>query len=144
MLRNLPATLVAAALYGALPAAAANDALDVNTNTQNDKTAALGITTHGSDFYFAWCAVLGVTGISIMAAATKKPRTDRIFFYLTAAINFTAMAAYFTMGSNLGWTPIDVEFVHQWVGVNREIFYARYIDWYVHLILILIIVGIAC
>lgn len=60
-----------------------------------------------------------------------KPRTDRIFFYITAGFTGTATIAYFTMGSNLGWVPIDVEFlrsnpiVH---GPNREIFYVRYID----------------
>ncbi|KAL8825424.1 MAG: hypothetical protein Q9191_004429 [Dirinaria sp. TL-2023a] len=43
-----------------------------------------------------------------------------------------AAIAYFTMGSNLGFTPIQVEFarsnprVH---GTYREIFYVRYIDW---------------
>ena len=38
------------------------------------------------------------------------------------------------MGSNLGWTPIDNEWRRQISGVdgrNREIFYVRYIDWYV-------------
>lgn len=64
-----------------------------------------------------------------------KPRTDRVFFYITAAINFTACIAYFTMGSNLGWTPIDVEWLRpvgsHLAGTNREVFYVRYIDWFV-------------
>jgi bacteriorhodopsin len=36
------------------------------------------------------------------------------------------------MGSHLGWTPIDVEYQRsnaKVAGMNREIFYARYIDW---------------
>ena len=109
-----------------------NHALSVNTNTQNDKHVAIAITTHGSDLYFAICAVMGLVGIGVLAASTTKPRSHRIFFYITAAINFTACIAYFTMGSNLGWTPIDVEFQRNGSrvrGINREIFYVRYIDW---------------
>ena len=68
-----------------------------------------------------------------MALSALKPRTDRIFFYITAAVNMTACIAYFSMGSNLGWTPIDVEWLRpvgsKVTGMNREIFYVRYIDW---------------
>ena len=66
-------------------------------------------------------------GLGIM-----KPRTHRVFHYITAAITLTASVAYFSMASNLGWTPIQVEYfrnrpdVH---GMYREIFYVRYIDW---------------
>lgn len=34
-----------------------NSALSVNTNTQNGKHVDIGITTHGSDFLYAICAV---------------------------------------------------------------------------------------
>lgn len=47
-------------------------------------------------------------------------------------MNLQACIAYFAMGSNLGWAPIDVQFQRDRAnvaGVNREIFYARYIDW---------------
>lgn len=109
-----------------------NNAVVVNSNTANGKSADIAITRHGSDVYYAICAVMGLTTLGIIAASARKPRTDRIFFYITAGITGTATIAYFAMGSNLGWTPIDVEFrrarpvVH---GVNREIFYVRYIDW---------------
>lgn len=66
-----------------------------------------------------------------------KPRTDRVFHYITAAITMVASIAYFTMASNLGQTPIVVEFHRQIAAVaganlgngTREIFYVRYIDW---------------
>jgi bacteriorhodopsin len=78
---------------------------------------------------------MGVVGLGVLAASALKPRTDRVFFYITAAINLTACIAYFTMGSNLGWTPIDVEWVRaagsKIGGTNREIFYVRYIDWFI-------------
>lgn len=113
--------------------AAGNNALNVNTNTQNNKTVQIAITEWGSDFYFAIMSCMGATAIGILCASALKPRSDRVFFYLSAALCFTACIAYFSMGSNLGWVPIDVEFVRadpDLVGRNREIFYARYIDWY--------------
>ena len=61
-----------------------------------------------------------------------KPRPHRVFHYITAAITLVAAIAYFTMASNLGWTPITVEFVRhnpKVHGIAREIFYVRYIDW---------------
>jgi bacteriorhodopsin len=109
-----------------------NLATHVNNNTQNGKHVDIAITYQGSDVYFAICSVMGATTLAIMAASLSKPRTDRIFFYITASITMVATIAYFAMGSNLGWTPIDVEWLRTWApvsGVNREIFYVRYIDW---------------
>lgn len=73
-----------------------------------------------------------VATFAFVGLGFRKHRTERIFHYITAAITMVAAIAYFTMGSNLGFTPIPVEFmrsnpkVH---GANREIFYARYVDW---------------
>lgn len=109
-----------------------NSAVYVNTNTQNDKTVQISITQRGSSFYFGICAVMGFTALAIVALSTRKPRSHRVFFYLSAALNMTACIAYFTMGSNLGWAPIDVEFQRSnpvVAGINRSIFYARYVDW---------------
>lgn len=109
-----------------------NNAVSVNNNTQNGKHVDIAITDRGSDFYFAICAVMGVVALGVIAASAVKPRTHRIFYYITAAINLTACIAYFSMGSNLGWTPIDVEWLRSAgivSGTNREIFYVRYIDW---------------
>ncbi|KAK5136142.1 hypothetical protein LTR08_003979 [Meristemomyces frigidus] len=113
----------------------ANNALHANGNTVNGKSVAIAITTHGSDIYWAVCAVMVCATFAFLGLAATKPRQHRIFHYITAAITLVASIAYFSMGSNLGWTPIDVEFargvgsgVH---GVNREIFYVRYIDWFI-------------
>lgn len=112
-----------------------NNAVSVNTNTQNDKHVQIAITDRGSDWYFTVMCIMGLVGLGCIAAAGLKPRTHRIFYYITAAINLTACIAYFSMGSNLGWTPIDVEFLRGESivrGRNREIFYVRYIDWSVN------------
>ncbi|KAL6712539.1 hypothetical protein ACN47E_000416 [Coniothyrium glycines] len=109
-----------------------NNAVNVNTNTVNGRTADIAITSHGSSFYFAICAVMGVAGFAFLGLAFRKPRADRLFHYITAAVVFTACIAYFSMGSNLGFTPIEVEFFRsdpKVAGTYRDIFYVRYIDW---------------
>lgn len=76
-----------------------------------------------------------VSTLVFAGLAATKPRSHRIFHYITAAITMVAAIAYFTMGSDLGETGIVVEFmrsnpkVH---GTVREIFYVRYIDWCVY------------
>ncbi|KAJ4293257.1 hypothetical protein N0V90_008539 [Kalmusia sp. IMI 367209] len=111
-----------------------NNALRLNGNTVNGRTADIGITTRGSDWYFTVCAVMTVAGFAFMALAIRRPRKDRIFHYITSAVVFVAAIAYFTMGSNLGFTPIQVEFFRsnpKVRGTFREIFYVRYIDWFI-------------
>lgn len=73
-----------------------------------------------------------VATIAFIGTAWTKPRTDRIFHYITGGITMIAAISYFSMASNLGWTPIAVQFRrsnHRVAGVYREIFYVRYIDW---------------
>jgi len=111
-----------------------NDAVRKNPPSANGRTADIHITEDGSDFYYAWCATLGFTGIVILGCSLTKRRTDRIFFYLCAAINMTACIAYYTMGSNLGMTPIEVEFNRPGPRVRgslREVFWVRYVDWFI-------------
>lgn len=100
----------------------------------NGRTADIAITTHGSDWYFAVCAVMTVAGFAFMGLAIRKPRHARIFHYITSAVVFTAAIAYFCMGSNLGFAVIEVEFFRSNPVVRgqfREIFYVRYIDWFI-------------
>lgn len=109
-----------------------NQALNINSvvGQQSD----LAITSHGSDWYFAVCALMGVSTLVFMGLALRKPYSERIFHYITAAITATACIAYFSMGSNLGQVPIQAEFIRPGssqvsAAGTREIFYARYIDW---------------
>jgi len=114
--------------------ARANNAINVNGNTVNGVTADIAITTHGSDLYFAICSAMGFAGFAFIALAFRKQRRDRLFHYITAAVVFVACIAYFTMGSNLGFVPIAVEFPRSNPVVRgnlREIFYVRYIDWFI-------------
>lgn len=103
-------------------------------NTVNGKTVAIAITVRGSDWYWTVCACMTAATFVFLGLAITKPRQDRIFHYITAAITMVAAIAYFSMASNLGWTPIDVEYIRSdpvVAGINREIFYVRYIDWFI-------------
>ncbi|KAI1760789.1 bacteriorhodopsin [Hypoxylon sp. FL1150] len=109
-----------------------NQALNVNSVV--GRHANLEITNHGSDWYYAISAAMGVSTLIFMALAYRKPQQDRVFHYITACITAVACIAYYAMGSNLGQVPIQAEFIrpgNRWVrpAGTREIFYARYIDW---------------
>ncbi|KAF2820030.1 family A G protein-coupled receptor-like protein [Ophiobolus disseminans] len=111
-----------------------NNAIVVNGNTVNGRTADIAITSHGSDFYFAICAAMAFAGFCFIGLAFRKERRERLFHYITAAVVFVAAIAYFTMGANLGFTPIEVEYSRsnaKVAGTFRSIYYVRYIDWFI-------------
>ncbi|KAI1643318.1 bacteriorhodopsin [Daldinia loculata] len=108
----------------------------ININRVVGEHANLEITHHGSDWYYAICALMGFCTLLFMGLSFMKPRGDRVFHYITAGITAIACIAYYAMGSNLGQVPIQAEFVRpgrHLVGAagTREIFYARYLDWVV-------------
>ncbi|KAK4946988.1 hypothetical protein LTR10_014130 [Elasticomyces elasticus] len=110
-----------------------NQALQANgfTNTVSTNNH---ITVRGSDWYFAVCAAMAFTTLLFMGLSFRKSRSQRLFHYITAAITLVASIAYFCMGSNLGWTAIQVEFERsnpKEAGNMRQIFYVRYIDWFI-------------
>ncbi|KAL8790317.1 MAG: hypothetical protein Q9213_000669 [Squamulea squamosa] len=117
-----------------------NDALKVNAHPEphgvNGQTSSIGITTRGSDWYWTVTAVMTVATFAFIGLSFTRPRTHRIFHYITAAITLVAAIAYFTMAADLGQTPITVQFKRNNPKVSgtptnqdREIFYVRYIDW---------------
>jgi bacteriorhodopsin len=111
-----------------------NDALQVNADVF--RQADLGITARGSDWYFAVCAVMTVSFLIVVGTSFTKPSTHRIFHYISAGILLTAAIAYFSMGSGLGQVPVQVEFVrpnnrHVRNAGTREIFWVRYVDWFI-------------
>lgn len=120
-----------------------NDALSVNPNQFYYPSASnINITTHGSDWYWAVTAVMTVSTLIFVGLSFTVPRRNRVFHYITAAITLVASIAYFTMASNLGYAAIMVEFRRAGKGLvagtvptgqmpYREIFYVRYIDWFV-------------
>lgn len=113
--------------------AAANTALDVNPSN-----ADAHITVQGSDFLWAIFAAMLASALGVTVWALFTPPGKRAFHFLGIGILFTASIAYFSMASNLGATPVEVEFVRYKSDIftdravnpyTRQIWYARYIDW---------------
>ena len=106
----------------------------LNINSQVGPQADLAITNHGSDWYWTVAAIMMVSTLTFMGMSFTKPKTHRLFHYITAAITLVASIAYYSMGAGLGQTPIQVEFARPGSAMvsaagTREIFYVRYIDW---------------
>lgn len=68
-----------------------------------------------------------LTDLVFIVWAQTLPKGRRVFHHLAVFILTTAAIAYFTMASNLGGTPVYVEFGN--TSRTRAIWYARYIDW---------------
>ncbi|KAL0938362.1 Protein FDD123-like protein 2 [Colletotrichum truncatum] len=113
---------------------AGNQAL--STNAGVGQQADLAITRRGSDWYFTVCAIMGFSSLIFLGMSFTKRETHRLFHYITSLITFVACIAYFSMGAGLGQTPIQVEFPRPNSSAvsaagTREMFYVRYIDWFV-------------
>ncbi|CAG8978344.1 hypothetical protein HYALB_00005930 [Hymenoscyphus albidus] len=112
-----------------------NGALRANPNVFSyPRSSDVNITTAGSDVYWAITALMGFVTLIFLAWSFTVPRRNRIFHYITLCITLVACIAYFTMASNLGYAAIEVEFKRarpNVAGLYREVFYVRYIDWFV-------------
>jgi bacteriorhodopsin len=109
-----------------------NEALEFNPFVVNGRTVDIHITVHGSDWYYAVMSVMGTTMLLIIGAGLLRPRTNRIFHYILAAAAMVAMIEHYSMASNLGWVPIDVEWQRSnrlVAGINRQIWWVRYCSW---------------
>ena len=109
-----------------------NRALETNPFIVNGRTVDIHITTRGSDWYWAVMSTMGTTMLVVLATGFIKPASNRIFHLMFAALAFVAMAEHYSMASNLGWVPIDVEWhrnSHLVSGINRQIWWVRYCGW---------------
>jgi len=73
----------------------------------------------------------------------RRPK-NILFHQLAIIILTTSSIAYFSMASDLGHTPITVEFNRSHVGpLTRDIWYVRYIQWFINapLLLLCLFVG---
>ncbi|KAK3694136.1 bacteriorhodopsin [Podospora appendiculata] len=109
-----------------------NQALNTNAGVSNH--ADLEITQHGSDWLYTVCALMGTASLLFWGLSFAKPHHHRQVHHILAGLTLVSCIAYFTMGSNLGQTPIAAEWTRTLSpagAVTREIFYVRYIDWFV-------------
>ncbi|KAK7202384.1 hypothetical protein BZA70DRAFT_286230 [Myxozyma melibiosi] len=103
-----------------------NDVLDVNPSTGTN----ISLVSHGSDWYWTAFSIMVVTAICYAATSFKVPRRERFFHYTSIAAAIFASVTYFSLASNLGWTGVETEFSHYQAGGIRQVFYARYIGWF--------------
>jgi hypothetical protein len=104
-----------------------NDALGVNPPVGNRH-----LTTHGSDWLWAVCAIYTFSFLVVIGLTFVARQGERIFHYLFTISLFTGAIAYFAMASDLGAVAIHISDNLSSAGF-REIFYARYINWYASL-----------
>ncbi|BDD57652.1 hypothetical protein MAP00_002999 [Monascus purpureus] len=110
-----------------------NQATRVNPFVVNDRHVAIHITTRGSDWYWTVMSIMGCTTLTVICLSFFRPPSKRIFHYLLAAVAFIATIEHYSMASNLGWVPIDVEWRRsddEVAGINRQIWWVRYIGWF--------------
>ncbi|OBT59348.1 hypothetical protein VE04_00269 [Pseudogymnoascus sp. 24MN13] len=111
-----------------------NMALHTNPNIFHYPTSAdITNNSHGSDWLWAVTAFFAFFTCCIIGDSYRGPRRARAFHYLAAAVSVVTTINYFTMASNLGYVAIFVEFVRDKAhvrGDTREIYYVRYIDWF--------------
>jgi bacteriorhodopsin len=100
-----------------------NDVLNINPTGDP-----IHLTTAGSDWLWAVTAFYGFSLIVVVCLMFFAPRGEKIFHYLFTISLFVGSIAYFAMASDLG--SVSVIQVDNNPG-PREIFYARYINWFV-------------
>ncbi|KAL3420039.1 bacteriorhodopsin [Phlyctema vagabunda] len=114
---------------------ARGNSLQANPNVfRYPDSSDINITRRGAEFYWGITAIMAISALTIIGLSFRVHRSKRIFHYITAVICLVASIAYFTMASNLGYAAIAVEFQRSDAevrGLYREVFYVRYIDWFV-------------
>jgi len=117
-----------------------NRAVEINPPIFNGVLADIHITSHGSDWFWTAFAIFALSGMTFLLLGFLRPATDRIFHYISAAIVLIAAINYFTLASDLGFVPIPVEWHRDGreSGLMRQVFYTRYIDWFITTPLILL------
>jgi len=99
------------------------------------------LVTHGSDWLWAVDAVYCTLFIVVVGLAYFARQGEKIFHYLFTISLLTGAIAYFTMASDLGAVAVVVSDTLSHPG-TREIFYAKYINWFVGWTPMIIAVGL--
>jgi len=105
-------------------AISARNSLDVN-HAVGDTFFLSG---NGSDWLWAVTAVYAFSLLVVVGLSYFAKGGERIFHYLFTISLFVGSISYFTMASGLGSIPVATA---DGAAGTREIFYARYINWFV-------------
>ncbi|KAH8807283.1 hypothetical protein F5884DRAFT_856868 [Xylogone sp. PMI_703] len=100
--------------------------------SHNPPPGDIHITARGSDWLWTVCAVDFCSLLVILGLLFLKPRTDRIFHYISVLIVVVNAIDYFTIASDIGSMAIPVEWTRSdsdVAGSTRQVFWIRYVDW---------------
>ncbi|GAK68506.1 family A G protein-coupled receptor-like protein [Moesziomyces antarcticus] len=117
-------------MWNSLQKRAGNRAL--RTNPPN---ADIHLGRWGSDWGYVMFCVMAASLIGLLIWSTKLARNRRTFHYLFIPVLAISSVAWYSMASDLGATPVPVQFRHNSpLGPGsryptRQIWFARYIDW---------------
>lgn len=110
-----------------------NDVLNVNPPPP---FIDIHITAHGSDWLWAVFSVFSILTIlhgSLYGFTSKSSGFKKFLFLYPLVISAINTIAYFTYASNLGYTSTPTEFNHVTTSFNletRQIFYVKFISWF--------------
>ncbi|RDX43354.1 family A G protein-coupled receptor-like protein [Lentinus brumalis] len=107
-----------------------NDALD-----SNPPNADYHLSNHGSDWLWAVFALFGLSLLAVIGWTLATRRGTRLFHQIAIVVLLTGAISYFSMASDLGATPVPVEFRGNG---TRQIWFVRYIQWFITLPLLLL------
>lgn len=113
-----------------------NDALDINPPTGEQH-----LVTHGSDWLWAITAVEVVSFLAFALLSFVARSGERVFHYIFAVSTIVASIAYFTMASDLG-NIVIVASTQTGNGADRQIFYAKFINWVVQFPAAILVLGL--
>lgn len=108
-----------------------NEAVDINP-----PDAQLHISTNGSDWLWAAFSLVAFCFLCMTGLTFLRPRGKRTFHHIGMIVLITSSLAYFSMASDLGATPVVTEFRGQ--HETRQIWYVRYIQWFITFPLLLV------
>ncbi|KAK7693610.1 hypothetical protein QCA50_003179 [Cerrena zonata] len=104
----------------------------------NPPNADRHITPRGSDWLWAVMAIMGLSTLGMVFWQFTRPRGTRFFHNIALIILTTSTICYFVMASDLGATPTRAQFSRGTTG-TRQIFFVRYIQWFINFPLILLL-----
>jgi len=107
------------------------------------------LTTNGSNWLWAVMALHGLLFLVVLALTLKTPHRQRVLHYIALGLLLLPTISYYTMASNLGNTPIPVQFRENAGGIpnrTRQIFWVRWVESFItmalQVIALLLITGI--
>ncbi|KZT67766.1 heat shock protein 30 [Daedalea quercina L-15889] len=97
----------------------------------NPPNADLHISTHASDWLWSAFSVFALSLLVMIVLDFLRPKGTRLFHQIAIVILATFTLGYYSMASDLGATPIAVEFRGHGSDPTRQIWYVRYIQWFI-------------